>query len=348
MRKILITIALGLLLIAIGLYGYSYINSKNVNINAKETNLIDSIIPEKVKSQEPITFTIGGDAMLGRAVAWKFDNNITSAFENLGENFFGSVDLGIINLEGPIDRENIKPDPTPNILVFNFPFNSIAALKYLGLNAVSLGNNHSQNQGQTGLDETRVLLEEAEIIPIGSQTKFNDSSIARFGKDSKKLTVLTINLLETEADLTQTIKDEKSAGNFVLVFPHWGGEYQEEKHSTQQETLGHEWIDAGADLVIGSHPHVVQDAEIYNNKPIFYSMGNFVFDQTFSIPTQRGLILKGEISDDHTKIKILPTSIKNYRVELTEGEEKDIVLSKFKGYLGEDIFTDDTLEINKE
>lgn len=303
-----------------------------------------TILPTPKKEAVPISFVIGGDVMLGRAVAWQFDNDVTQAFKDLGENYFSGVDLGLVNLEGPISADDFPANPTSDNLIFNFPPQTIDALKYLGLNAVSLGNNHSQNQGQTGLENTRVMLKNANITSIGSQTTFNENSLVRFGNGPKKLSVLTINCLETDTDLTSTIEAEKTAGNFVLVFPHWGSEYQS-KHSSSQSELAHVWIDSGADMIIGSHPHVIQDAEIYQNKPIFYSLGNLVFDQPFSVETQRGLILKGEISDQKIKIQILPTKIVKNRVSLFEGEEKEEALFRFKTDLGSDNFQGDIFTI---
>ena len=284
------------------------------------------VLPEKV------TFIIGGDAMLGRAVASQFNNDVMRAFENLGENFFSGKDIGIINLEGPINSENITPNPTPDNLVFNFPRNAIDALKYLGVNGVSLANNHSRNQGKSGLETTQILLKENNIIPIGEQLNYG---VERFGKGKKKLAIVTINLLEDDADISQVIKDEKTAGNWVLVFPHFGSEYQE-THNQSQEKSAHAWIDAGADIVIGSHPHVVQDAEIYNNKPIFYSLGNLIFDQTFSTPTQEGLIIVGEIEENILKLELLPTKIRNLKVELASSDERAGVVNSLKENLGFD------------
>lgn len=326
-------------------FGYAIYLQKNDDVVSIKTaidkrNLI-------VNDESSFTFILGGDAMLGRAVAWKFDNDVTQAFEKLGQNYFANKNLGLINLEGPISTENITPNPTADNLVFNFPLNSIAALKYLGVNAVSLGNNHSQNQGQTGLDATRTLLTEAGITPIGAQTTFNENSIKEFKGNNINLSVITINELANQDDLMSVIKAEKTKGNLVLVFPHWGNEYQT-THSGNQTELGHSWIDSGADLVIGSHPHVVQDAEVYKNKPIFYSLGNFVFDQNFSSETQHGLILSGTITDKNISLELLPTVISGYQVELQTGAEKDKIINQFKKEIGTQYFQGDNLEIKNE
>lgn len=288
----------------------------DVVLETKKTK--EAVLPKK--EEEKLSFIIGGDVMLGRAVAWKFKNDVTQAFENLGEGFFAKEDMGILNLEGPISATEFQADPTPDNLIFNFPPQSVDALKYLGVSAVSLANNHSYNQGKTGFEETKTLLNNAGIVSIGNQKEFG---MVRLGDVKKKLSLITINLLEDNSDITGVITDEKKAGNVVLVFPHWGSEYENQSHGQLQENAAHSWIEAGADIVIGSHPHVVQDIEIYKNKPIVYSLGNLIFDQTFSVPTQEGLIVKGNIVDNKLTLEFLPTKIINYQVELKDGEVKD-------------------------
>lgn len=320
-----------------------FIINNSILANSQEMKINIGQILEKEPQQEKATFVIAGDAMLGRAVAWKFKNNVSGAFSQFPEGFFSNVDAGILNLEGPISDIEFRPDPTADNLIFNFPPQTIDGLKYLGVNAVSLGNNHSQNQGIDGLETTRKLLLESSITPIGSQTKFNENSIRKFGK----LSILTINLLETDSNIIDAIKQEKEQKQFVLIFPHWGSEYNT-THSASQEQTAHLWIDAGADIIIGSHPHVVQDGEIYNEKPIFYSLGNFIFDQSFANPTQEGLIIKGEITGETVKLEFFPTKIRNYQVQLKEGAEKEEIINNVKNQLGENYFSNNILKIKKD
>ena len=92
----------------------------------------------------------------------------------------------------------------------------------------------------------------------------------------------------TDKALKRDIAAARAAGaDVVVVMPHWGVEYTAPPYGTQQR-LGRAAIDAGADMVIGDHPHWVGAMEVYKGKPIWYSLGNFVFDQTWSIPTRRG------------------------------------------------------------
>ncbi|HXK39418.1 MAG TPA: CapA family protein, partial [Candidatus Paceibacterota bacterium] len=104
---------------------------------------------------------------------------------------------------------------------------------------------------------------------------------------------------------------------FVAVFTHWGNEY-EATHSSAQETFAHLLIDSGADLVVGAHPHVVQDVEIYKGKHIYYSLGNFVFDQYWNDAVQTGLMVLVTLDDDRTAYQEL--SIKSVRSQPTVTE----------------------------
>lgn len=101
---------------------------------------------------------------------------------------------------------------------------------------------------------------------------------------------------------TNVITDEiirlRTISDIIIVLPHWGIEY---KHipNTKQTTLARKWIDTGADAVIGTHPHVIQSLEIYNGKPIFYSLGNYLFDQYFSYHTTHGLAVGFVYTSEH-------------------------------------------------
>ncbi len=337
MKKNSPTLLLVLVLISAVLLGYLYFE---INRETKLQSDRESISISK--TEKPITFMIAGDAMFGRAVAWKFNNDVTQTFENLGQDFFAKTDMSILNLEGPINDKEFSANPNPDNLIFNFPPQTTNALKFLSVKTVGLANNHSSNQGLTGFNTTKGLLSQNNITAIGSQTHFNDDSIKKFSK----MTIIAVNLVGRDFDITSAIKSEKQKGQFVLVFPHWGNEYQT-THSLAQEKSAHLWIEAGADLVIGSHPHVVQDAEVYLGKPIFYSLGNLIFDQTFSTKTQRGLIISGEISSQQTKVTLMPTIIRNYQVELATTDEKQAFIDKFKKNLPNENWQENTLILQR-
>jgi poly-gamma-glutamate synthesis protein (capsule biosynthesis protein) len=304
--------------------------------------------PEKISDE--LTFMIGGDMMFDRNIDYHFrDNKIFDVMSEFGEKTFQGTDLSMANLEGPISDIPVVADNNSG-LVFNFPPKTPDVLSWLGINAVSLANNHTLNRGQKGLAYTKSILTEKDIAYVGQDGTFNQESVRQFDTGSDyKLTVIALDVLNTDDDLTSTIEQEKKKGNLVMIVPHWGVEY-EPVHHKSQEILAHKWIDAGADFVIGGHPHVIQDAEIYKSKPIFYSLGNLLFDQDFSKETQRGLVLAFKIKNKKLEIVLLPTVSQNYKPKLLTGDEKTTFLSKMRNYLKADSVNDgygyDKIEID--
>lgn len=286
------------------------------------------VIPEK-----SVTFLIGGDMMFGRFVAYKFlKDGLEKIFSNFGERVFWGTDASIANLEGPISDKPVFGDAKPDNLVFNFPPQTIRALRFLRINGVSIANNHTYNQSAKGLETTKQLLEKAEIKWAGNPNGVHDTDdteIMEIQGEKLTLKIIAINALPRKIpDIVPLIKklkiDQKSR---VLVFPHWGVEYAE-RHSAQQERLAHAWIDAGADIVVGAHPHVVQNIESYKNKPIVYSMGNFVFDQFFSKKTQQGILVAGRFTNEGLELFALPHQSFNMKPELMRGEKKKQILDQ--------------------
>ncbi len=196
------------------------------------------------------------------------------------------------NLEGPITKnksvsQGTKPGSTDNFQ-FTFDPQITDALLLSNIGYVSIGNNHILNFGYDGLDETKKYLTRAGIRYFGDPAEAT-TSVARIPLANRELALVNYNEFwhpnaSTTVDL---IEEEKNKGNFVVVYAHWGEEYAS---STQdQAELAYTFIEAGADTVIGSHPHVVQEVEQYLGRPIFYSLGNFIFDQWFSDEVMRGM-----------------------------------------------------------
>lgn len=272
-----------------------------------------------------VSFLVGGDMMFGRMIAHTFgQEKLVSALTNLGDRVFWGTDLGLINLEGPISDRPVPDVTEPNNLTFNFSPSTVGALKFLHINAVSQANNHSGNAGVSGLDLTRRLLTGASIQSIGGPAHGDEVRVSE--TRGQNLDLITIGLVAINGavtpDLAPLIKQyQTDPNNRILIFPHWGNEYQP-VHSQHQEAMAHAWIDAGADLVIGAHPHVVQDAELYQGVPIIYSLGNLLFDQTFSAETQQGMLIGGEFVADRLRLFALPTESRNLKPRLTTGSSK--------------------------
>jgi poly-gamma-glutamate capsule biosynthesis protein CapA/YwtB (metallophosphatase superfamily) len=135
---------------------------------------------------------------------------------------------------------------------------------------------------------------------------YNNCSDIVLNVKNKKIAFLGISLVYndiTEIDILNRITKLKENNDVVIVNIHFGNEYQEQSNN-RQKALARKMVDSGVDIVIGHHPHVIQDYEIYKEKPIFYSLGNFIFDQYFSAETQEGLVIKIVLSEEEEKIKI--------------------------------------------
>jgi len=205
-------------------------------------------------------------------------------------------DLVVANLEGPITDAksmSITAGPTqPESITFTFDPSLAKTLYNQNIRLVDLGNNHILNFGKSGVDITEKYLTEAKVDYFGVPEK-KESIIKEIG--GIKIAFVSYNYYEFRGDLAKAKKatnDEiikvKPLSDIVVVFCHWGEEYKF-KNNAEQKDLAYKFIDAGADLIIGSHPHVIQNVEEYNGKKIYYSLGNFIFDQDFNEDVKKGL-----------------------------------------------------------
>lgn len=331
-------------------FTFLYLASIGCFFNSKPNSTKVNISPTPLAAVEKKTsFTIAGDVMLDRLINHKFKSDFTAILSDFDRGIFKKADLRILNLEGPISDGPIIDDVAVDNLVFNFPPESMDFLKFLNLNAVSLANNHSLNAGESGHQNTLKVLNEAGIIGIGTQSKVGPGSAKQFNTPLP-LSVLAINLLDNDpAELVPYIEEEGKRGNFIFVFPHWGNEYAPE-HNSYQEKAAKQWIAAGADLIIGSHPHVIQDAQIIDGVPVIYSLGNFVFDQTFSRETQQGLVISGVLEKEKISLTFLPTEQIHLKPSLISGSEKSRIVGKIIEGVKEEseIITEDTVIIKRK
>ncbi len=282
-KHILIIIIL-IVVVSAGVYIWRNLQSYSLEIqnSAKENN-------QKNEEIKPKTFLFTGDIMLDRKVELQMNKNgFFYPFEKISE-FLKTSDGVFGNLEGPISK---NPE-NYSLVAMDFAFDAkvIEPLALANFKVLSLANNHTFNMGSAGLEETKNLLTAANIDWVGEpwqcseKTAIKDDIVfAAFNK--------TFNGCNDEK-IIEIVKSIKSSApdKFLVVGMHWGEEYKLKSNSLQQD-LAHKIIDAGADLIIGTHPHVVEEIENYNGKLIFYSLGNFIFDQYFSEDVQESLIVE--------------------------------------------------------
>ena len=263
------------------------------------TTLVTSLYASRLTElqyQPRATVLFGGDMM--------FDRSIRTAVSAQGGDFIFSCldpllqgkDLVVANLEGPItDNPSISQFSVPegeNNFTFTFPTSTAALLFAHNIRLVNLGNNHMLNFKREGLLQTKRYLHDAGVGFFGDPDVPDPGRVARI--DIKGVPFSFVNWSDwtsdnTDLTLTQ-VRSEVADGRVVVVYTHWGEEYIQP--TNRMILLAHAFIDEGASIVIGSHPHVVQLKEEYKGKLIYYSLGNMIFDQYFDEAVTHGLMLE--------------------------------------------------------
>jgi poly-gamma-glutamate synthesis protein (capsule biosynthesis protein) len=214
------------------------------------------------------------------------------------------------NLEGTLTANDSIAQQDNSILRFTFDPHFAQLLADIGFSAVSLANNHALDFGEFGYEDTLHNLEAAQVAAFGAP--YNDSHLAlQLMIKDKKLCMVGYHSLfnPNTTAVIEKIQTIRSACDYVVVMAHWGVEYEHEPVAQQQDAA-HAFIDAGADVVIGGHPHVVEPLEIYNGHAIFYSLGNFLFDQGWRPEVKRGLAV--EVSFEYNKTRFTLTPVSTY------------------------------------
>lgn len=277
-----------------------------------------------------------GDVLLARAVNLRTIryNNFRWPFEKTAD-VLRTADVTLINLETPL----VKNCPvTAEGMVFCGDQRNVKGLVSSGVDIVNIANNHMGNWGQEGVEETVAALSESGLIPVGHEnpvylTKGNEGN--RGNKRVMKFAFLGYNDVGRQTGIRhvddETFEDDirlaKQNVAIIVVSFHWGVEYTHEPTARQRETA-HRAIDAGADLVIGNHPHWIQPPEIYKGKLIVYSHGNFVFDQMWSQKTREGIVGRYTFYDEKLiDAEFLPIIIEDFgQPRWAEGVESEMII----------------------
>jgi len=279
-----------------------------------------------VSTTESINYTLlfVGDVMLSRGIGAIIDHKQNPSYPFLLiDSATRAVDLAFANLENPISTGGKNQGSEYSFRAD--PESAILALQYAGFDVVNLANNHIWDYGSQAALDTMKYLREAGIGYVGFGRNYEEANspvIKKVGENRIAFLGYTefyssslwaddqLGLSEFEQDkIAQRVSEIKKAGqaDIVVVSFHWGEEYKSSANDTQR-LIAHALVDAGADLVIGHHPHVAQEVERYEVPVsasglvgrvgyIAYSLGNFVFDQNFSPETRRGLMLSVTIKD---------------------------------------------------
>jgi poly-gamma-glutamate synthesis protein (capsule biosynthesis protein) len=285
----------GLLFIANATSSETYVKIEEIKVSKK--------VPQKVH----LSFV--GDIMLDRSIRNKVNKLWGGDYHKVFENadFLKQPDLMFANLEGPVSNRGAN---VGSIYSFRFDPVVFSVLKDVGFDVLSMANNHIGDWGMLALEDTITLGKAQGFEMVGGGFGYEDAKkpemhevkglkvgyvgFSDFGPASVLLDEESIStagvLSASDPNLPTIIADAKKQVDILVVSFHFGDEYQPRSNARQQR-FAHTSIDAGADIVVGHHPHVEQETEEYNGGLIAYSLGNFVFDQYFSEETMRGLKL---------------------------------------------------------
>ncbi|MBI5754392.1 CapA family protein [Candidatus Peregrinibacteria bacterium] len=318
-------------------------------VNIQEITLVDVMkyvvvnnIKKPVIKDQSLSIMAFGDVMLGRYVRVIMDQNgLYYPFEKIKDPanlFTEGANVVFGNLEGPVDGEGTKGGTS---MVFSFGEDIGPILKKFGFTLLSIANNHALDQGRQGREDTIKTLGENGLGWCGDANEPDPESVYYGTVGNKNFAFICLHSAVHKLGLEETINLIKSVRenvDYLIVSIHWGIEYQHTANYAMQVKPAHAFVDAGADLVIGHHPHVVQNFEIYKGKMIFYSLGNFVFDQYWSDDTQQELAI-GAVLDHatpdkslHTKIYLFPMQSEKSQPRIMSEDEKADWLPKFIGY----------------
>ncbi len=269
-------------------------------------------MPE-IKDPDFVTLAFAGDIMLDRgvrnSVVKNFNNDYSALFEKV--DVLKKSDISFANLEGTASDQG---EDQKNLYSFRMDPAVVPALNGAGFNVLSVANNHVGDWGRPAYMDTLARLKENEILYTGGgNTKAEAETPAIIEKYGMKIGFLGFSdkgpayleagvdkaglLLASDPHFDQIIQNAAKQVDYLIVSFHFGEEYQT-KHNARQEFLAHQAVDDGAKIVIGAHPHVVEDTEVYKNSYIAYSLGNFIFDQKFAVNTMQGLLLEVKLWRD--------------------------------------------------
>ena len=276
------------------------------------TNDIVPVVHEKpeVKTAE-LVFV--GDVMLARGIDYymRKSEDYSKHWQNVS-GFLSNADIAFANLESPISDRGANVGG-----IYSFRANPIVieGMKTAGIDIVSFANNHVWDWGRGAFEDTLDRLSASGITYVGAGLDYNESHYYKvFEKNDIKIAYLaytnlvakwlredsaspSIAGIEKEKIAEDIFKAKQSGADIIITSFHFGEEY-ETTHNEYQESIAHFAIDNGANLVIGHHPHVAQDIELYKDGFIAYSLGNFIFDQNFSDDTSWGLGIRAFVSKE--------------------------------------------------
>lgn len=277
-----------------------------------------------------VSLAFVGDIMLSRSVGKIIQEESDSSYPfGVSKDFFSPYDILFGNLESPISD---RGRDMGSVYSFRADPRVVEGLFDSGFSILSLANNHIYDWGSEALLDTQAILSSGGIKSIGAgKDREEASSIVVLDKNGVRISFIACSDVFGEFAragentpglfgcddplLFERIKEASGVSDVQVVSLHWGEEY--ESFNDHQASLAHDLIDAGVDIVVGHHPHVAQGVEWYGGGIIFYSLGNFIFDQYFSDETMSGLVGIVDVSSEGiVSVSLYESQLsKRYQVE---------------------------------
>jgi poly-gamma-glutamate synthesis protein (capsule biosynthesis protein) len=292
-------------------------------------------------TSEPYTegsLVFGGDVLLGRGVERLGKGKPESFPFTHVRDIFMSHDRTILNFESAMPFIHVSTADFG--MKLSSPSTSASVLQNAGIDIVSLANNHSLDYGEEGILHARERLQDAGIVSVGHGDNDSFSALYVENVGTTKVGYFMYNAVTaySEEQIQDLLSTLRTTSDFQVACIHWGEEYTKE-HNVYQERLARLLIQNGIDVVIGHHPHVTQDVELIEGVPVFYSLGNLVFDQYWSTDVMTGYLVSITLKKDEVLYTLLPyASSLTSRSEprLLTNTEKEMTL---KNLLSADNFT---------
>lgn len=290
---------------------------------------------QEPETQQDVTLVFSGDILLSSYVLNNYESNgINGILSEELQSEMQNADITMVNEEFPFSTRGTQAEDKQYTFRVNPSY--VKILQEMGIDVVTVANNHALDYGTDALTDTFQTLDDAGISYVGAGNDLERASepyVTNIGGKtfgflaaSRVIPEVSWNIDNKQpgmlctydsAELCEAIRKTKESCDYVVVYVHWGIE-RENTPQDYQRQLGKAYIDAGADMVIGAHPHVLQGIEYYNGKPIVYSLGNYIFNQEIGST----VLLKTTVTpENETTLQLIPAYASGAKTQKMQAED---------------------------
>ena len=323
----------------------------------KEYEKIDNV--KVLDKKDKVTLSFVGDISL----ADNFD--IMPYYDKRGEGIYGILSKKVVDIMNNADimvannefTISDRGSPLNKQYTFRASPNRLNIYKEMGVDLVSIANNHIYDYGEEAFQDSLKYLKEYDIPYVGAGTNIEEAKrafyyiaggykISFISASRAEKNIITPGATSTSSGifrcydnelLINTIKEEKEKSDYVILLIHWGKEDSHELEEVMLKTRK-EYVDAGADLVVGSHAHLLQGMEFYKDKLIAYNLGDFIFNRETK---DTGILNVNILNDGSMTYDFIPCIQKDYKTSILSDDNRLRVLNDMNNYSINAIFNTD-------